>query len=130
MGEATDSSDDRDKIRKIRREIELAENTGDADAFGEYLADEVAMLPASGPRHAGVDEVVEFHRTHFETYDIDVEFSIEELTLLGDLAVEHGTYTASLVPTDGSEPQDGGGEYLYVYERHPERGWQIIRMSW
>lgn len=130
MEEATGSLDDRNGIKDIRREIERAENAGDADAFGNHLADDVAMLPASGPRRDGVEAVIAFHRDHFETYDIDVEFTIDEITILGDLAVERGTYAATLTPTDGSEPREGGGSYLYVYERHPDRGWQIIRMSW
>lgn len=120
----------KDVIRRIRRDIERAENSGDADAFAEHLADDVAMLPSSGPRRDGIDEVVAFHRDHFETYDIDVEFSIEEITVLGDLAVEQGSYSATLVPKDVGEPRDGGGDYLYVLERRSRETWEIIRMSW
>lgn len=130
MGDNGNSTDDKEAIRKIRREIEQAENAGDAEAFGDHLADEVAMLPTSGPRHKGVGDVVAFHRNHFDTYDIDVEFAIDDISVLGDLAVELGTYAATLVPADGSEPRDGGGEYLYVYERHSDGAWKIIRMSW
>lgn len=126
------TQNDRDKgqIEQIRRDVERAENEGDADAFAQHLGDDVAMLPSSGPRRDGIDEVVAFHRDHFDTYDIDVEFSITEITVLGDLAVERGTYSATLVPTDGSESRDGGGDYLYVFERQSEGTWKIIRMSW
>lgn len=130
MGANGNAANDRVEIQKIRQDIETAENAGDVAAFGEHLADEVAMLPASGPRHAGIDDVVAFHRDHFDTYDIDVSFSIDTITILGDLAVEHGTYTATLSPVDGGEPRDGGGEYLYVYERQPNEDWKIMRMSW
>lgn len=100
----------KDEIKRIRRDIERAEQAGDADAFAEHLADDVAMLPASGPRREGIENVVEFHRDHFDTYEIDVGFFIEEISVLGDLAVERGTYSATLVPTDGSKPRDGGGD--------------------
>lgn len=120
----------KDEIKRIRRHIERAEQAGDADAFAEHLADDVVMLPASGPRRDGIDEVVAFHREHFNTYDIDVAFSVDEITVLGDLGVERGTYEATLIPTDGSKPRDGGGDYLYVYERNPASEWEIIRMSW
>jgi uncharacterized protein (TIGR02246 family) len=117
-------------IRDIRREIEQAENAGDAGAFGRPLADDVAMVPADGPRRSGINEVVEFHRDHFDTYDIDVSFDIEKICVVGDLAIERGSYSATLVPVEGGDPRDGGGDYLYVYERQPDSGWQIIRMSW
>lgn len=117
-------------IRRIRQDIERAENSGDADAFAEHLAEDVAMLPSSGPRRDGIDEVVAFHRDHFDTYDINVEFSIEEITVLGDLAVERGRYSATLVPSDGGDPRDGGGDYIYVFERQSGGTWEIIRMSW
>lgn len=130
MGRHTDGTDPTDQIRQIRRDIERAENAGDADAFGAHLADDVAMLPAQGPQRTGVEDVVEFHRDHFGTYDIDVTFSIDDVTALGDLAVERGTYSATLVPADGGEPRDGDGDYLYVYERRSDAGWKIVRMSW
>ncbi len=117
-------------IREIRREIEQAENAGDPEAFGRPLADDVAMVPADGPRRSGIKEVVEFHRDHFDTYDIDVSFDIGEISVVGGLAVECGTYSATLVPEDGGDPREGGGDYLYVYERQPGSGWEIIRMSW
>lgn len=111
----------KDEIKRIWRDIERAEQAGYPDAFSELLADDVAMLPASGPRRDGIDEVVEFHRDHFNTYDIDVAFSIDEITVLGNLAVERGTYEATLVPTDGVESRDGGGDYLYVFECNSAR---------
>lgn len=130
MDRTTRNNRDRNQIEQIRRDVEQAENEGDADAFAQHLADGVAMLPTSGPRRVGVDEVVAFHRDHFNAYDINVAFSIEDITVLGDLAVERGTYEATLIPTDGSEPRDGGGDYLYVYERNSAEEWEIIRMSW
>lgn len=125
-----DGAVDREEIWEIRRAIERAENAGDAAAFSDYLDKNVEMLPASGPHRVGRDAVIEFHRDHFETYDIDVTFSIDAITVVGDLAVEHGTYTGTLSPTDGGEPRDSDGEYLYVYERQLDGSWQISRMSW
>lgn len=130
MGKDDQNTSERDEIRRIRRTIERAENAGDVDAFTQQLADEVAMLPASGPRRMGIAEVAAFHRDHLDKYDIDVSFSIEDITVLGYLAIEHGTYEATLAPTDGTERRDGGGDYLYVYERNSANDWEIIRMSW
>lgn len=118
------------EIRRIRREIERAENEGDADAFGTHFADNVVQLPVEMPTATGAEAVVEFHRELYNTYDIDIEFTIDDITILGDLAVEHGTYTATLTPTDGDDPEDAGGDYLYVFERNSAGAWKITRMSW
>lgn len=105
MVEPTGSLDERNDVTEIRRKIERAENTGDVDASGAHPAADVAMLPASGPRHMGIEAVVELRRTHFETYDMAVEFTIDEIEIVDGLAVERGTDPATLDPTDGSDPE-------------------------
>jgi uncharacterized protein (TIGR02246 family) len=129
MGGRSGKQSDRERIRAIRQGIEAAENAGDPEAFGQYLADDVAMKPAAGPHRQGFEAVVEFHREHFDTYDIEVEFAIEAITVVGDLASEQGTYTATLTSRQDGRSSTGGGECLYVYERDSDE-WNITRMSW
>lgn len=126
-----EASDDTDieAIREIRAAIEEAENRKDARAFGSFFADDVAMLPP-GNRIDGADEVEEFHRLLYERFrDLRVSFEIERIEVLGDLAVEVGTYIATSVRHDGTADQSGG-RYVYAYERQPTGTWKIHRMSW
>lgn len=116
-------------IRQIRAAVEEAERERDAGAFARLFTDDVAMLPP-GNRIDGASGVEEFHRNLYEQFlELDVRFSIERIEVLGDLAVESGTYTANSVRRDGS-PAEGGGRYLYSYERQPQGDWKIHRMSW
>lgn len=120
-----------ERIRQIRRAVEKAERELDAQALGNLFADNVAMMPQSGPRVWGAAEVVAFHRDLYDGYErFDVDFSIEDITVLGGLAMEKGSYTAELVPKGGGETENVAGQYLYCYEQDADGTWKILRMSW
>ena len=116
-------------IRRIRAAVEDAERRLDAAAFGRLFTDDVAMLPPGNPIHGAAD-VEQFHRELYRSFTaLDVEFDINQISILGDLAVETGSYTAASVRQDGTA-DTSRGRYIYVYERQPDEGWKILRMSW
>jgi uncharacterized protein (TIGR02246 family) len=124
-------TEDRDiaAIRQIRLAVEEAERQLDATAFADLFTDDVAMLPP-GNRVDGARQVEQFHRELYEWFrELDVKFDIERIEVLGDLAIETGTYVADSTRHDGTASQ-GGGRYIYTYERQPSGGWKIHRMSW
>ena len=115
------SDEDVAAIRRIRQQVEDAERAMDAPAFAELLTEDVAMLPVGIDAVHGAAEVEEFHRALYERFDeIDIRFTVEDIRVLGGLAVESGTY----------DTPDGGGRYLYTYERTADGTWRINRMSW
>lgn len=131
MGEPVRPTVDADAaaIRQIRAAVEDAERRLDARALARLLTDDAAMLPP-GNRIHGAAEVEEFHRKLYQRFRIlEVTFEIEQIQILGDLAVETGTYTARSTQHDGTTGQDVG-RYIYTYERQPDGGWKIHRMSW
>lgn len=120
-----------EEIRQIRRDVERAENEQDGVLLGKHFADDVVMTPTEGPQIVGSNAVVEYHRDLYEDWgEMDVEFSIEEITILGGLAVEMGSYEFTMRPPDEDDVQHGGGEYLYTYERQSDGTWKIQQMSW
>jgi uncharacterized protein (TIGR02246 family) len=119
------------RIRQIREAVEKAEREMDAEAFGHLFAKNVAMMPRGGPTVRGSEDVIAFHRDLYDGYErFDVDFSIEDITVLGGLAMEKGSYTAELVPKSGGEPENVTGRYLYFYEQDADGAWKILRMSW
>jgi uncharacterized protein (TIGR02246 family) len=131
MDEAGRSAQGADEaaIRRIRAAVEDAEKRLDAHAFGRLFTEDVAMLPP-GNRIDGATAVEDFHRKLYERFRVlEVDFDIEQVHVLGDLAVETGTYTAKSIQRDGTMAE-GGGRYVYTYERQPEGDWKIHRMSW
>jgi len=120
-----------EEIRRIRRAVEEAEIDLDSGAFGELLADDVAMMPVNGPELKGSKKVISYHRDLYAGLDVlDIAFSIEDITVLGGIAVEKGAYKARLVPKGDGDPQDISGQYLYTYEKDSSGAWKIHRMSW
>jgi uncharacterized protein (TIGR02246 family) len=120
-----------ERIRQIREAVEKAERELDAESLGDLFANNVAMMPRGGPKVWGSEEVVAFHQDLYDGYErFDVNFSIEDIILLGDIAMEKGSYTAELVPKGGGEPENVTGQYLYFYEKDTDGKWKILRMSW
>lgn len=116
-------------IRQIRVAVEEAERQLDAEALGRLFTDDIAMLPP-GNRIEGADQVEQFHRElYLGLRALEVNFEVERIQVLGDLAIETGTYAAESVQRDGTNNQ-GGGRYIYTYERQPAGDWKIHRMSW
>ncbi|MEJ2599429.1 MAG: nuclear transport factor 2 family protein [Anaerolineales bacterium] len=122
---------DIEQIRRIRSAVEEAENSLDSEALGKLLTDDVAMMPVNGPELKGLNNVVDYHRELYDSQDaIDIAFLIKDITVLGGIAVEKGTYKATLAPADNGEPTDISGQYLYTYEKDSAGVWKIHRMSW
>jgi ketosteroid isomerase-like protein len=116
-------------VREARAAIERSINDGDAEAFGTHLAENVAQIPAERPVHGRVDIVAQ-QGALFDAFDISEHFTIEQVVVVGDLAVEWGTY--DLTVTDkatGGSMQGTALPYLYAYERDGDT-WRVIRMSW
>lgn len=120
-----------EQIKRIREEVEQAVNELNVEHLGNHFADDVAMIPEDGPRIVGVDAVKDFHRDLYGTViEMDIEFTIENITVIGGVAVEEGTYQQKIVRSDEGESTQASGNYLYTYERGQDGSWEIHRLSW
>lgn len=127
----TGYEDEIEKIRQIRKEVEEAERDLDVVAFGKLFADDVAMMPEAGPEVRGSEAVIAYHRDLYDSLEVlDIDFSIEDITVLSSIAMKKGSYTANLVPKGDGESQNISGQYLYFYEKNTEGKWKILRLSW
>lgn len=117
-------------IRAIRAALERSVNELDADAVGRHLAEDVAQLPAAGQAH-GRAAAVEEHRRVFDSLGkVSEHYTIEQIVVVGDLAVEWGTYDIIFTNAATGETRQGTAlPYLFTYERDGAH-WQVIRMSW
>lgn len=73
--------------------------------------------------------IEDFHRQFFEQNELNEQFSVERIVVLGDLAVEFGTYSYEIISKDDGSVRTGGGRYLYTYDRDDSGRWKIHRMS-
>jgi ketosteroid isomerase-like protein len=117
-------------IREIRAALERSVNELDAEGIGRHLAEDVAQLPADGHAH-GRTAAVEEHRRVFDSFaEVSERYALEQIVVIGDLAVEWGTYDITFTDAaTGGTRQGTALPYLFVYDRDGGH-WQIIRMSW
>jgi uncharacterized protein (TIGR02246 family) len=116
-------------VREVRAAIERTINDADAEGLGTHLAAEVAQTPAGNAMH-GRTEIVAHQARTFEAFDIEEHFTVEQVVVVGDLAVEWGTYDLTVTDTSGGGSMQGTAlHYLYTYERDDD-AWRVIRMSW
>lgn len=120
-----------EQIARIREDVERAVNELDIRRLENHFADDVAMIPVDESRIAGAEAVVEYHRDLYETViEMDIEFSIENITIVGGLAVEEGTYRQKIIQSGDDDPKHSTGVYLYTYDRVEDGSWKIHRLSW
>jgi uncharacterized protein (TIGR02246 family) len=117
------------RIREIREDIQSGENALDPEPINSFLADDVALY-GPGVTFEGQIAVAEHHRNLYAAASsIDVEFTIEEISVVGPVAVERGGYTYTAA-AEGADPSEGAGAYLYVYEQGESGAWEIHRIVW
>lgn len=117
-------------IREIRAALERSVNELDADGIGRHFAEDVAQLPSAGQAH-GRAAAVEEHRRVFDSFgEVSERYTIEQIVVVGDLAVEWGTYDITFTVAATGETRQGTAlPYLFTYERDGGH-WRVIRMSW
>lgn len=117
------------QINEIRREWERAENQGDPSIIDRYAAADVVAMPPGNPPIVGADASKNFLREWFSRFDVEVEYTSEEIVVSGDLAFDHGTAFQRMVPKGEGDPIEGTHSYLWVYRR-TEQEWKQIRAIW
>ena len=92
-------------IREIRAAVERSVNELDADGIGCHFVGDVAQLPADGQAHGRATAVEEHHRILTCFTEVSERYAIEQIVVVGDLAVESGTYdiTATVPPSGGGQ---------------------------
>lgn len=100
---------------------------GDAAGFAvNYVAESKVLMPGA-PIMNGKDEVIkavtamlaDMTTTKFEPKTVGV-------TVVGDYAIEDGTYTWTMKPKKGKEATEVG-KYLTVWHKQADGSWKIFR---
>jgi ketosteroid isomerase-like protein len=120
---------DRAAIDSIRREIEAAENAGDADRMSLHFApDAVAMAPNS-PATVGAETSRAGLRAFFDAFTIEIHYTSEEIVVSGDWAFDRGTSTERVTPKAGGPVTTANAKYLWLYQRLNGE-WKQARVIW
>ena len=97
-----------------------------ANMTNNYASDAVVMMTGM-PAMAGRDNIHNGMIGMLSAVAIkNPKFTTLDVTVSGDLAVEHGTYELTVVPK-GGKPAPDKGHYLTVWKKQPDGSWKIVR---
>lgn len=130
MADNESHSDAVEQITQIRRAFERAENAGDPSVIDEHCADDVVAVPPGQPPAVGKEAGRQALEDLFAAFEVDVEYTSEEVVVGEKLAFDRLTVTETYIPKDGGEPIEHSGDSLGVYRRSPDGEWKHIRAIW
>lgn len=118
------------QLDRIRQAFERAEIGGDTSVIDEHCADDIVAMPPGQPPTVGNEASKQGLGALFEAFDVDVEYTSEEVVVGTELAFDRLTARETHTPKDGGEPVEHTVDSLWVYRREPDGEWKQVRAIW
>jgi ketosteroid isomerase-like protein/quercetin dioxygenase-like cupin family protein len=118
-------------VDQTRERHVAAINTEDIDTATSLFAPEAIMLPPGQPALKGTAAINAWFTQVFAAFRVQ-GFTLRPGPLEehgGEIAIEHGEWSATFAPKDGSPATPAGGTYLTVYSRVADGSVRMIRDS-
>jgi len=98
-------------------------NQGDAAAVAALYTEEAKLLPPNRQMIVGREGIQAHYQGIFDAGGRDLQLTVIELSVNGDMAHEVGKYTLTIQPEEGEAISDNG-KYLVIWKR--ENGsWKV-----
>ncbi len=106
----------------------MAVNAGDVDGSIQQFFPDGVFLPPGEPALKGPAAIRGWFTQVFGMFQVE-GFSLLPggVEQIGDLAIEHGSWSATFQPKNGSAARTDGGSYLSVYLQQPDGRALILR---
>ncbi len=124
------SAEDEAALRASGDNFLAAWNAADVAALGSLLADDAIEMPPDGPALRGRDAIMQGMRDYFEQFTATQTAETDEISIHGDIAVLHGTWTVTETPRAGGEAQTRSGKWMDVQRRQADGSWKTWRWMW
>ena len=113
-------------LRILLAAYETALNAGDAGRIEQLYAEDGVFMPAGFPSASGRKAVHGAYDAVFANIRINIQFTIDELTVKGDVAYArtHSEGTATVVATGATGPEKNRELFVFTRGAH---GWKIAR---
>lgn len=121
------TAEDTTAINQIRFDWAAAYNAGDIDTLVGMYTDDYVDYPNDAPTYAGLDALRASFEQQLTGMDASTTITSEELLLLGDHAVDRGTFETVLAPEGGGDPVSVSGRYMVVLRREADGSWKLMR---
>ena len=114
-------------IKSLIEECSRAWNEGDYEGFMALIDEEAMFLPPNAPSFGGMETIRSGYKTLFDSSDLKVTITTEEIHVFGDLAISLDNWKGSINPKDGSEPIVFDNKNLVIYRRQVDGSWKTWR---
>lgn len=119
-----------EQINQIRRDFEAAENAGDSSVIDRHCTEDVVAMPPGQPPAFGKEAAKQALEGLFAAFDVEVEYTSEEVIVGEELAFNRLTATETHIPKEGGEPMEHSADSLWVYRRSPDGEWKQSHATW
>ncbi len=117
-------------LRQLVAGFDAAVSSEDIDAMmSRYHVSAVRMNP-NVPAAVGTSAIRQLFLQAWEANDFEVANELTDLQIADGLAVGRGTYTARIMPADGSAPFDDVGKWSSAWQRQPDGSWKALWDIW
>ncbi len=127
-GQADDS--DKAQIEAALKGYEQVLNASDVDGVLKLYTEDGVFMSPNNPSAVGIQQVEAAYTGAFQAIDLNVEFEIVEVEVIGDdwaFARTNSTGTITINAT-GDEFAEGNQE-LFVFQKSDDGDWKIARYS-
>jgi uncharacterized protein (TIGR02246 family) len=122
-----DAAADRQQIQAAANRIWSAVANGNAAAALAEYADDAILLGPGAAMLQGKPAITKAITETFQSVSFkDVSGKIVDIQVGGDLGVETGTYSWTIVPPSGG-PMPDKGKYIHVWARSSDGAWKVNR---
>jgi len=127
LAPARDAAADRLQIQDAANRIWSAVANGNAAAALAEYADDAMLLGPGAAMLQGKPAITKAITETFQAVSFkDVSGRIVDIQVGGDLGVETGTYSWTIVPPSGN-PMPDKGKYIHVWARSSDGAWKVNR---
>jgi len=127
-----ETQQDSQTFTEIRRAVEAAENAEDAEYLASLFAEDAVLMVPDFPVQEGKAACADFIRgvlpTVLAAFDRRVAYTSAEVRVLGDVALDRGSFVFTVHPKAGGITDRVTGKYLWLYQREPGGAWKWSRM--
>ena len=108
-----------------------AMKANDPVALSHLVTDDVVLMPPHTEPVVGRQGVIDWFATVVsQARTKSVNILQREVTVIGELAIERGSFTWTVAPALGGSEIDDHGNFLAVWQRQSDGSWKVTRNIW
>ena len=117
-------------IRSVFDKGIAAANAGDAADLAAFYTEDVVVMNPNQPTHIGKEALLQNLHALFDPFTVKMTAQIEEVEVSGDWGFTRSSFTWTLTPKAGGEPNEDSGNWLVIWRRGPDGSWKVAREIW